>query len=159
MCTTGMIMMWGGSASDIPAGWLPCDGRLLSQTQYAELYAAIGTSFGAQPPAGQFYIPDLRGRFVRGQDAGASRDPDEASRTDMQNPNLTAGGSVGSVQADAFQNHVHPYMAFPATRGNIASGSYWAQGQENTSTVDPTAYRTSSETRPVNVYLIYIIMT
>ena len=156
MCTTGTIVMWGGSASNIPAGWLPCDGRQLGQTQYPELYAAVGTSFGVQPPAGQFFIPDLRGRFVRGQDAGAGRDPDEGSRTDMQNANLTVGGTVGSVQNHAFQSHSHSYTLFPAAaEGGIAGGSYWA-AQDGAQTGTAGA---SAETRPLNVYLIYIIKT
>jgi microcystin-dependent protein len=151
-----MIMMWGGNESNIPPGWLLCDGSALNQAQYADLYAAIGTNFGAQPPAGDFYIPDLRGRFVRGQDLGLGRDPDAGTRTDMQNTSLTAGATVGSLQGDAFQSHAHTYTMFPAPSqaGNgIAGGSYWAvQDGVATGTAG-----TSAETRPVNVYLIYII--
>lgn len=156
MCTTGTIVMWGGSESNIPAGWLPCDGRQLSEAQYADLYAAIGTNFGAQPPAGQFFIPDLRGRFVRGQDAGANRDPDMGSRTDMQNPQLTAGGTVGSVQDHAFESHSHSYTRFPSgTQDGIAGGSYWSAQDD----METGAAGTSRETRPLNAYLIYIIKT
>jgi microcystin-dependent protein len=157
MCVTGMISMWSGTDENVPEGWLVCDGSALSQSNYAALYAAIGTNFGANPPTGQFYIPDLRGRFVRGQDPNGTLDPDSANRTDMQDTNTVVGATVGSVQADAFQNHVHPYTIFPAGSGAIASGNYWAQGPANTGTVDPSSYRTSSETRPVNAYLIYII--
>lgn len=156
MCVTGMITMWGGTDENIPEGWLLCDGSKVSQSQYAALYAAVGTNFGANPPAGQFYVPDLRGRFVRGQDPMGQFDPDAADRTDMHS-GTKIGPTVGSVQGDAFQNHVHPYTMFPAGSGDIASGSYWAQGSASTGTVDPSAYRTSSETRPSNAYLIYII--
>src|ERR1043165_4026287 len=131
MSTPGMIMMWGGTVENIPAGWLLCDGSSVSQSQYAGLYAAVGTNFGANPPAGEFYIPDLRGRFVRGQDPAGTLDPDAAKRTDMQNDTLIAGPKVGSVQADAFQNHVHPYTMFPSVTGNIASGDSWAPAKSS----------------------------
>lgn len=76
------------------------DGSKLSQSQYAALYAAIGTNSGANPPAGEFYIPDRRGRFVRGQGPLGQLDPDAAHRTDMQT-GTTVGPTVGSVQNDA----------------------------------------------------------
>lgn len=157
MIATGMITTWGGSDENIPEGWLLCDGSNVSQTQYAALYSVVGTNFGANPPAGEFYLPDLRGRFVRGQDPQGRVDPDAANRTDMHTATQITGPTVGSLQADTFQNHVHPYTTFPAVSGNIASGSYWAQGPANTGTVDASSYRTGTETRPVNAYLIYII--
>jgi hypothetical protein len=42
--------------------WIPCDGRLLSRTRYADLFRAIGTTFGAGDTLTTFNIPDLRGR-------------------------------------------------------------------------------------------------
>ncbi|MBY0295282.1 MAG: tail fiber protein [Methylobacterium sp.] len=151
-----MIATWGGSLTNIPAGWLLCNGLAVSQTQYQNLFSAIGFNFGANPPAGQFYLPDLRGRFVRGVDDGSGRDPDVATRTDMQNPGITSKG-VGSVQSHAFQNHTHPYRAFPHDEGDIASGRYWQAGQSETDLADASKYQVSSETRPINAYLYFII--
>jgi microcystin-dependent protein len=157
MCVTGMIAMWGGTEENLPAGWLPCDGRSLSRNAYANLYSAIGTNFGMNPPPGEFYIPDLRGRFVRGQDPTGLRDPDAAARQDMQS-GTQVGAAVGSVQSDALQSHVHDYQVYPSSDVNgIAGGSYWAAGSAQTS--NAMSARTSSETRPVNAYVIYMIMT
>ncbi|OAS19593.1 hypothetical protein A5481_24590 [Methylobacterium platani] len=108
------------------------------------------------PPDGQFYLPDLRGRFVRGVDDNAGRDPDVKARTDMQNRDIKSA-TVGSVQSHAFQNHDHEYTVFPATGGNIASGTYWAQGPALTQQVDGSKYNVSTETRPTNVALHFII--
>lgn len=156
MSIPGTIMMWGGSLTNIPAGWLHCDGTLLSQSVYSNLFRAIQFNFGANPPQGQFYLPDLRGRFIRGVDDGAGRDPDENTRTDMQTPTILSSG-VGSIQSHAFQNHVHAYNSFPNGEGNIASGRYWQNGTQNTALADAKVYQTSTETRPLNAYLYFII--
>lgn len=57
----GMIIMHAGLT--YPAGWLPCDGRLLNRVEYATLFARIGTTFGEGDGSTTFAIPDLRGRF------------------------------------------------------------------------------------------------
>ncbi|HET7064094.1 MAG TPA: tail fiber protein [Rudaea sp.] len=43
-----------------PAGWLPCDGTLLSVGSYPLLAKAIGYAFGGFGP--NFNLPDLQGR-------------------------------------------------------------------------------------------------
>lgn len=52
-------------------GWLKCDGRSLSRTTYAALFAVIGTSFGSANGS-SFNLPDSRGRVLGtlGQGAG-----------------------------------------------------------------------------------------
>lgn len=46
-------------------GWLICDGRSFSISEYPELYAVIGESFGSNT-IGSFKIPDMRGRVAGG---------------------------------------------------------------------------------------------
>lgn len=46
-------------------GWLICDGRSFPISEYPELYAVIGTSFGSNT-VGSFKIPDMRGRVAGG---------------------------------------------------------------------------------------------
>lgn len=45
-------------------GWMKCDGRAISRTDYADLFAAIGTSFGAGNGTTTFNLPDCRGRVL-----------------------------------------------------------------------------------------------
>lgn len=157
----GMIMMWGGPKDQIPDGWLVCDGTAVSQTQYPALYALLQDIYGQNPPDGEFYLPDLRGRFVRGVDDGAGRDPDIDSRQDMQNPAIVST-TVGSVQSHAFQNHDHGYYQ-PITESNIPDNQGICNGHDLTnvySTTDAastTSYSVSTETRPLNAYLYFII--
>lgn len=52
----------------VPAGWLPCDGRLLEIAAYGPLYSVIGFRFGGRGVT-TFGLPDLRDRAPIG--AGA----------------------------------------------------------------------------------------
>jgi microcystin-dependent protein len=52
-------------------GWLICDGRSLSRTEYAELYDIIGIQFGSNSGT-TFKIPDMRGRVAGGIGDGPS---------------------------------------------------------------------------------------
>lgn len=56
-------------AGSIPAGWLPCDGQLVSITQYNTLFALIGTQYGGDGRY-NFALPDLRGATAVGQGNG-----------------------------------------------------------------------------------------
>lgn len=55
------------SARQTPAaGWLRCDGALVSRSQYPRLFEAIGFAWsptaGADPGGGNFYLPNIKGR-------------------------------------------------------------------------------------------------
>ena len=95
---SGVILPFGGSTA--PSGWLLCNGSAISRTTYAELFAAIGTLHGSGDGSTTFHLPDYRGRFLRGADSGATRDPDRAARSAANSGGAT-GDSVGSVQSNA----------------------------------------------------------
>ena len=65
---SGSVMAWGGATA--PSGWLLCQGQEVSRTEYASLFSAIGTAFGAGDTVMTFNLPDLRGRTPFGRDAG-----------------------------------------------------------------------------------------
>ena len=83
-------------------GWLVCDGEEYSEEDYPELDNTIGVYYGTPSRPGMFKVPDLRGRFVRGVDAGAGRDPDVESRSGGHQQT-----KLGSVQEDGMQAHKH----------------------------------------------------
>ena len=62
----GEIIPWTGSTE--PTGWLFCFGQAVSRTEFADLFAAIGTTYGAGDGSTTFNLPDLRGRVVAGRD-------------------------------------------------------------------------------------------
>lgn len=62
----GGIMQFGGTTA--PTGWLICDGSAVSRTTYAELFSAIGTSYGSGDGSTTFNLPNLKGKVAVGQD-------------------------------------------------------------------------------------------
>ncbi len=60
---SGMVLYFANSTA--PTGWLQCDGSAVSRTTYANLYAAIGTVYGAGDGSTTFNLPDTRGQFIR----------------------------------------------------------------------------------------------
>lgn len=67
---TGIITPYAGSTA--PNGWLFADGSCVSQTTYSDLYASIGNTYGSGCAAGQFQLPNMRGRFALGQAASGT---------------------------------------------------------------------------------------
>ncbi|MBL8912696.1 MAG: tail fiber protein [Archangium sp.] len=148
----GTVTAFAGTTA--PTGWLKCDGLAVSKTQYPDLYAAIGDAHGTPDPQ-SFNLPDYRGRFLRGTDDGANRDPDRTTRT-SSNPGGNSGDALGSIQGDMFASHQHRNAAAnstsPAFNGNpygamdYAPNSAWFTGATG-----------GAETRPVNVTVNWII--
>jgi microcystin-dependent protein len=173
----GTIIAWAGERDSIPPGWKPCMGQLLNRERYPELFAAIGTAWGSTSPDG-FNLPDLRGRFLRGVDAGTGRDPEADDRIASRPGGNTVG--VGSMQDDSIQNHTHldsghdhGYTHFHSEVIMVSMQSSDAQALHswsgapavsgNASLHGAARYRTESdirageESRPKNAAVYYII--
>lgn len=58
----GEIIIWPTN-SNYPNGFLLCDGSPYSTTEYSELYAIIGTTYGSG--SGTFKVPDFKDRHIR----------------------------------------------------------------------------------------------
>lgn len=154
----GTIMAYGGTTA--PAGWLLCDGASVSRTgTYANLFTAISTRFGTTSST-TFNVPDFRGRFLRGWDSVAARDPDNASRTVMNTGGAT-GNNIGSIQGDDFKAHVHRKFFTGHTDVNgVGSTAVKTRSMYPTHAADDEGDTNSTggtETRPLNAYVNYII--
>jgi len=62
----GTVLPYAGSAA--PSGFLLAYGQAVDRTTYADLFTAIGTTYGAGDGSTTFNLPDLRGRSVFGDD-------------------------------------------------------------------------------------------
>ena len=157
----GIISMYG--APTAPAGWIPCDGRLLSRTQYGALFSAIGEWWGKGDGQTTFAVPDLRGVFLRGADAGKNIDPNRAfaSFQDSQNRWHSHSGSVGEAG-----EHSHSYTTWQRNKGGADGQNGWdwySQITENTAIAGRHSHSLNinadggNEARPVNIAIQYII--
>ena len=88
----GSVTWYAGNT--IPAGWLLCDGSAVSRTDYAKLFSAIGTTWGAGDGSTTFNLPNSIGRFAEG--AATSGSYKSAGL-----PNITGSLSGESVYASA----------------------------------------------------------
>lgn len=90
----GVILPFPGGS--IPTGWVTCHGQALSRSTNAELFAVIGTVYGAGDGSTTFNVPDLRGRLVSGRDNMGGTAASRLTQGVLGgNPN-TLGGSGGS---------------------------------------------------------------
>src|SRR3546814_17748769 len=64
----GFIGDW--SSVTPPTGWLICAGQSLSRSAYPEMFAVLGTTFGAASSS-VFNLPGYRGRASAGLDVDA----------------------------------------------------------------------------------------
>lgn len=148
----GTVAAYAGDK--LPAGWLWCDGTEYDVSKFPALAAAIGKAHGSTDPA-RFRVPDYRGRFLRGVDAGAKRDPDATRRAPMASGG-NRGDAVGTVQGDQFAAHQHDIGrssgSHPEGTGNFQAGnSDLARGIVRTTPAG------GSETRPANASVNWII--
>ena len=60
----GTIIHYAGRT--VPSGWLICNGANVSRTDYAALFAAIGTIYGTGDGVTTFGLPNMGGRFLEG---------------------------------------------------------------------------------------------
>ena len=178
----GSIIAYGADALANSAalqtqGWLFCNGGPVSRTTYSQLFAVLGTRHGNGDGSTTFNLPDYRGRFVRGTNHGAGRDPDISLRT-AANPGGVTGDNTGSIQpgatakpanaaltTDTQGNHTHTIQHVPNsnTSYRIAGSSVakWTDDSATTSVAGAHSHTIiaggDNETRPINAYLDYLI--
>lgn len=93
-----------------PNGWLKADGSAISRTQYAKLFTAIGTMFGAGDGSTTFNLPDMRGEFIRGFDDGRGVDAGrllgsaQKGTLSVNDPSLTQVTVTSLISADDTNN-------------------------------------------------------
>ena len=94
----GVIIPFAGTS--VPTGYLLCNGAAVSRTDYANLFAAIGTLYGAGDGSTTFNLPDARDRVLQ----GASGRHSAGSYIAAGLPNITGslGSAIGGSSGGAF---------------------------------------------------------
>jgi phage-related tail fiber protein len=147
MAPAGLVA--GFARTTAPSGWLKCNGAAVNRVAYSDLFAAIGTIYGAGDGFNTFNLPDFRGEFPRFLDDGRGVD---------------AGRVLGSWQADMIKSHEHDLPTETAIAGNRAvlkdAGFNISTPNNSAPTTGYRAYTYETggvENRPRNVVLLACI--
>ena len=90
---TGTIVPW--SDSTVATGFLECDGTAVSRTTYADLFAVIGTTYGAGDGSSTFNLPDLQDNVPVGKSGTKALASTGGANT------VASTGNVGGSTANA----------------------------------------------------------
>lgn len=123
---TGVVLPYAGTTE--PTGWLFCYGQAVSRTTYADLFTALGTTYGAGDGSTTFNLPDMRGRVAAGRDnMGGSA----ASRLTTTVLDKTSEGGVGGAQTHTLTGaqsgtsaHPHSHNISASSGGMSANSSH-----------------------------------
>ncbi len=146
----GEIRMFAGNFA--PAGWLFCEGQLLSTSNpaYSKLFQWISNTYGGDAQS-TFALPDLRGRvpihmgastFGVNYALGETGGVEEVTLTQQQIPahnhalqaaatNGTQANPIGNVLANSF--NVTPYIN-DVTNGNMSAAAISSVGDSQAHT-------------------------
>lgn len=116
----GVIEAFAGSAA--PSGYLLCQGQAVSRTTYADLYAVVGTTFGAGDGSTTFNVPNLKGRIPVGLDT---------AQTEFDARGETGGAKTHTLAATEMPSHVHSVDP-PSTTTSSDSHSHTVSGTTGT---------------------------
>lgn len=118
----GSLVPFAGTAAPSGSAWLLCDGAAVSRTDYAALFAVVGTAYGVGDGTTTFNVPDLRGRVPVGIDDMGGTD---AGRLSVAN---TIGGSGGEQSHTLTVAEMPPHTHANATtaRTMVLTGGEWA---------------------------------
>ena len=106
----GVVQMWAGA--NVPEGYLLCNGQQCRQSDYPELFKALGTTFNTAASAnggpyttadGFFRVPDLRGRFVVGL---------HDSDSDYTRQGAGGGSKSVSLTEEQLPSHSHNFKDY-----------------------------------------------
>ena len=149
---TGMVAPF--AVNTAPTGWLECDGSAVSRATYADLFSALGTTWGVGDGSTTFNVPDARGEFIRGWDNGKGTDSGRtfaSSQADNANSisqfNSSGSGQIASAVATITVPTDGSYSSYLKEDGRLTTyGSGGFRVQTN-----------GIETRPRNIAMMYCV--
>lgn len=142
---TGTVLDYAGTVA--PDGWMLCYGQSLLRSDYPDLFARIGTAFGAAD-ANHFSLPDYRGRVAAGKDdmGGTAAGRVTAAGAGINGAQLgaTGGTETHALTTAQMPNHSHANtlsdpghahansISDPGHSHSFAAGQAWTNGGPQT---------------------------
>lgn len=157
----GMVVDYAGLTA--PTSWLFCFGQAVSRATYADLFTALGTTYGVGDGSTTFNLPDARGRVTAGQDdmggtsanrltglsggvdgdvLGAAGGAESHTLTTAQ---LAAHTHTGTTNSDGAHTHTLNYNgAHGSNSTNRANDPRWSWGDtDHTNTANNAVTQSS----------------
>lgn len=130
---SGVVLPFAGTTA--PGGWFLCAGQAVSRIDYAALFTALGTTYGAGDGSTTFNVPDLRGRVPGGKDNMGGTAANRLT-TAGSGVNGAALGAVGGAETHTLTTpqipaHTHDVPKLNPVGGtgyDITGGSLWTYG-------------------------------
>ena len=117
----GAIMPYGGATA--PTGYVLCDDSAKSRTDFAALFAIIGTSYGTGNGTTTFNVPDLRDRIPLGKGTNNSTLGAETTGAGASAVVATASGSASlTLATGTFATSAKDSSTATAVTGVTAGG-------------------------------------
>lgn len=154
----GAILPYGNISA--PTGWRLCDGTVLSQTSFANLFAVIGSNYNTGGEGvGNFRLPDMRGRAPVGVGTGSGL---TARTIGAQLGEETHPLVVGElpVHNHGVSDPTHAHTGIPKTLTSVGGVNDWETAADvsitpvkttNVSTTGITTQNTGSGTAHANM--------
>lgn len=151
--------------------WLLCDGSQVRKVEYAELFKVLGQTWGEAAKGPDFFkIPDFRGVFLRGFDAGRALDKDRKFATLQEDDNKSHSHEASCEEAGEHSHKVitkgsgEKYAPI-ATEATSGPSDYYTPDIAALEVAGKHKHKASclpsggSEARPKNYALHYMIKT
>jgi len=116
---TGIIVPW--TDASVPSGFLECDGSAVSRTTYANLFAVIGTTYGAGDGSTTFDLPDLQDNVVMGKSGTKALASTGGANTVTSTGNVGGSTANATLSVNQLASHTHQlYNPGPNPQSNVA---------------------------------------
>ena len=119
LLSPGIVTPFAGSSA--PTGWLLCNGSAVNRSVYADLFAIVGTTYGAGDGSTTFNLPNLVDRFGAGAGSayalGATGGAASGTTSSAGSHNHT--GLTGSTTLTTAQMPTHSHSATVSDPGHV----------------------------------------
>lgn len=148
----GTIIHYAGRT--VPSGWLICNGANVSRRDYAALFAAIGTTYGAGDGRSTFNLPNLNGRFLE----CTTYTSEVGTYKEAGLPNITGGLIAGLNQGDGTDGCFSTNSAMQGT-SRYGGGSFNSLRREFYANLSSSVYGATSVVQPAALATLALIKT
>ena len=149
----GTLLPFAGT--EVPDGYLLCNGANVSRTDYANLFAAIGTKWGEGDGSTTFTLPNFNNRFIEG-----TTDTEKVGQyLEAGAPNIT--GEISCKIPWTWANKTGA-LEVTTQSSNYCTGNDWQSRSDKilfNSSSSESLYGSSSTIQPQSGYALIIIKT